>query len=194
MPDSWKEAISVLKKGGVGVLPTDTLFGLVGSALSKDAVKRIYNIKGRDEGKPVIVLISSFRDLKKFNVHRSTLSRKMMEILGCMWPGKVSIILPCTDKKFTYLHRGTNTIAFRMIGKKNKNLFNLLKKVGPLVAPSANPQGLQPAKNITEAKKYFHNDADFYISATITNTKPSTLLEYKQGEFVVLRKGAVEIK
>ena len=49
--------IKILKSGGVGVMPTDTLYGLVGSAFSKEAVKRIYKIKNRDKKKKLIILI-----------------------------------------------------------------------------------------------------------------------------------------
>lgn len=195
MANTWKEASEILNKGGVGVIPTDTLYGLVGSALSKNTVERIYKIKGRDDGKPFVVLISSFNDLKHFNIKPVAHDgRKWDKVLGKLWPGKVSILLPCPNKSFLYLHRGTNAIAFRMISPKHKNLFALINKVGPIVAPSANPQGLKPAKNITEAKDYFNINADFYVSnGTIKNTKPSTLLDYNQGEWVILRQGSVKI-
>ena len=63
------DIIKILKKGGVGVIPTDTLYGLVGSAFSKKAINRIYKIKNRDKNKKLIVLISSIKDLKKFKIN-----------------------------------------------------------------------------------------------------------------------------
>src|SRR5204863_149383 len=65
------------------------------------------------------------------------------------------------EEKFEYLHRGTNTLALRL--PKDESLQNLLKKTGPLIAPSANVEGLPPAKNITDAKKYFGDGVDLYI-------------------------------
>jgi L-threonylcarbamoyladenylate synthase len=93
----WQKAEEALKKGGVAFVPTDTLYGLVASALDKKAVERIYKIRGRDKGKPCIVLISSFADLKKFGVSISIEQKKFLESI---WPGKVSVILPCTARKF----------------------------------------------------------------------------------------------
>ena len=58
----------ILLNHGVGVLPTDTLYGLVGSALSKKAVARIYKLRRRNPQKPFIILISSLADLKLFNI------------------------------------------------------------------------------------------------------------------------------
>jgi L-threonylcarbamoyladenylate synthase len=189
MKDSWQEAVSVLKKNGVAVIPTDTIYGIVGSALSQKTVERIYKLKGRDDHKPCIILITSYKDLDLFGV--STFR-------AGFWPGKVSVELPYLNKKsqtkFRYLNRGTHANSFRMVGPKHKNLFNLIKKAGPLIAPSANPQGLLPASNIREAKKYFADKVDVYVSAGTKRSKPSTLVSYKDGTLQVLRQGVVTIK
>ena len=81
-----KEEIKILKKGGIGVVATDTLYGIVGSALSIKAVQRIYAVKGRDDKKPFIILISSIADLKKFSVRLTTEQKRF---LGQEWPGPV---------------------------------------------------------------------------------------------------------
>ncbi len=164
-----KEAIKILKKGGVGVMPTDTIYGLVGSAFSNDAIKRIYKIKKRNKKKKLIVLISSVADLKKFKLKINPLERKTLDKF---WPGKVSIVL--------------GEIAFRLPAKKS--LIEILKKTGPLVAPSANPEGLKPAENIKEAKKYFGLSVDFFYPAGTLKRKPSTLIKLnKNGEIKTLR-------
>src|SRR4051812_10236635 len=111
-----EEIIKQLKNDGIGVIPTDTLYGIVGSALSKKAVERIYEVKGRNTNKPFIVLISDFADLKKFGV---TPTKDQNEYLKKIWPGRVSVIFPCSGKKFEYLHRGTNTLAFRFPRKNS---------------------------------------------------------------------------
>jgi len=189
MKNTWQNVSKILKGGGVAIIPTDTIYGIVGSALSRKTVERIYKLKGRDENKPFIVLISSYKDLEKFGV--SNFNTKF-------WPGKVSVILAIENKvaqnKFKYLHRGTNTIAFRMVGKRNRNLFTLLESTGPLVAPSVNPQGLEPALSISESKKYFGDRVDAYLYGGTKNGKPSTLVLYKDGELVILRQGAVSVK
>ncbi len=179
-----EEAITILKKGGAGVYPTDTLYGIVGSAFSKSAVARIYTVKGRDAKKPFIILISSINDLKKFSINY-LLIRPNKQVVEKFWPGRVSVILPCTSKKFAYLHRGTKSLAFRL--PKNKKLIELLKKTGPLVAPSANPQGMEPAHTIAEAKKYFGDKLDFYIAGGRKAGKPSRVISLVSGTPVRLR-------
>lgn len=186
MKNNWIKAEKILDNNGVGVLPTDTLYGVVGSALSKKAVERIYIIKGRIAHKPFIVLINSYKQLEIFGVK---LDKSQAKILEKFWPGKTSIILPAGQNKWKYLHRGTNSIAFRMIGKRNKNLFNLINKVGPLVAPSANLEGDRPAETIGQAKKYFEGNVDFYIDGGRKAGEPSTLIKIIDDGIQILRKG-----
>jgi len=90
------------------------------------------------------------------------------------------------------LHRGTGTLAFRM--PKLKWLRELLEKTGPLVAPSANFEGEQPAKTIREAEKYFGKNIDFYVDVGRRDSKPSTLLRIEKEKTVILRAGGVNIK
>ncbi len=177
------DPILILQNGGVGVFPTDTLYGIVASALSKNAVERIYDVKGRDENKPFIVLISKIADLELFEID---LTSEQITYLNSVWPGPVSVILPCLSDAFSYIHRGTKSIAFRMPSDERVGAF--LQKTGPLVAPSANPQGLEPAYTIDEARKYFGDSVDFYIDEGEKRAKPSTLVSLITGEPVIIRK------
>jgi L-threonylcarbamoyladenylate synthase len=169
------EIIKIIKKGGIGVFPTDTIYGLVGSALSKKAVERIYRVKKRKKTKPFIILISSLGDLKLFNIK---LNKEILTLLRKTWPSKTSVILPCKSKRFFYLHRGKNSLAFRM--PKDLWLRKFLAKTGPLVAPSANPEGLAPARTVKQAEKYFKNKIDFYFGQRKLTGKPSIILEIKR--------------
>lgn len=180
--------VQVLKKGGIGVLPTDTIYGLVGSALSKKAVAKIYKLRRRSAKKPLIILISAIKDLSLFGIK---LDKKTKKFLNNLWPGKISVILPCPHKNFFYLHRGTKTLAFRLPAKKN--LIELLKSTGPLVAPSANFEGKPSAKTIEQARKYFGTKVDFYIDGGKLAGKPSTLVAIENGKVVIKRKGAVKV-
>lgn len=181
--------VDILKKGGVGILPTDTIYGLVGSAILRNTVFRIYKLKKRNPQKPFIILIGSLKDLKLFRIKVDVISRKL---LHQVWPGAVSVILPCVRKKFFYLHRGKKTLAFRF--PKNKTLKSLLKKTGPLIAPSANPEGFRPAENVEQAKRYFGNDIDFYAGIKELKGMPSTIIELKNHKIIIIREGAVKLE
>ena len=185
MQNDWQKAKKILENDGIVVIPTDTLYGIVASAFSPKAVEKIYKIKERDKTKPLIVLISSVKDLEKFDI-KGDFSK--------IFQPKVSVLLECKSNKFKYIHRGTNEIAFRMIGLKNKNLLNLIKKVGPIVAPSANREGDKPAETVKMAKEYFGEKVDLYINGGRKIGEPSTLIRVKNNKIEVLRQGIVKIK
>ena len=171
-----------LASGGVGVIPTDTLYGLVGSALIPEAIDRIYDLKHRDPKKPLIVLISELSQLEQFGIE---LSEGLLTQLGAYWPGPYSIILPTLDDQFEYLSRGTDTIAFRL--PNNPDLCALISEVGPLVAPSANPEGMPPSTTIEQAQKYFGTDVEFYVDGGELDNKASTILRLDGDAVEVIR-------
>ncbi|MBA4319011.1 MAG: threonylcarbamoyl-AMP synthase [Flavobacterium sp.] len=183
-----KNIVEIIKKDGVGVLPTDTLYGLVGSAFSKKAVEKIYDLKSRSERKSLIILISSIDDLKLFGVELTDSAKKFMKKY---WPGKVSIVLPFKNNKLFYLDKMGGTLAFRF--PKKGDLISLIREAGPIVAPSANPEGRAPAKNIDEAKMYFDGRIDFYVDGGKIDSEPSTLVKIVGDKIEVLREGAVKV-
>lgn len=152
-----KALISALKSGKLAVLRTDTLYGIVASTYNKEAVEKVYEVKKRDSSKACIVLIPTVRSLDIFGVE---LSRAQKKKIKEYWPGPVSIIFD-VPKELEYLHRGNKSLAFRLPAKKD--LKKLLKKTGPLIAPSANIEGQPPAQNIEEAKKYFADNVAVYV-------------------------------
>ena len=185
--------IEFLTEGGMGILPTDTLYGLVTTALDPDAVERVYSIKQRNPSKPLIVLISDLEQVEQFGI---VLDDALIEQLTSYWPacaelvaagrpGPYSIVLPTVDDQYEYLSRGGDAIAFRL--PDNEELRELIRIVGPLVAPSANPEGYPPATTLDEAQKYFGSDVDFYVDGGTLDGKPSTLIRIENGEVEVIR-------
>lgn len=179
------QVVKLLKAGEIGVMPTDTIYGIVGSALNPDVVENIYRLRRRTSDKPLIVLISDLNDLNHFNI---LLTKEQKDFLEKNWPNPLSVVLSCQQEKFFYLHRGKKSLAFRM--PKDKILLGILKRVGPLVAPSVNPEKEKPAETINEAKKYFGNKIAFYVDGGKVESKPSTIVQlYEDGTRIVLREG-----
>jgi len=174
------EYVEKLRAGGIGVIPTDTVYGLVGSAFNPEAVERIYAAKGRDTAKPFIILISSFKDLERFGIE---LSPSITNTLDQLWPGPVTAVLPCSGESMEYLHRGLRSLAFRF--PKKQELLSMIKETGPLVAPSANTEGMPPAKNIFQAREYFGETVDFYKNGGSVISEPSTIVKINQDGTIV---------
>lgn len=173
------ELIETLRNGGVAVIRTDTIYGVIGLASSRDTVERIYKIKGRNPSKSPIVLIGSSEAM--FDNYDA----KTLEDLKKYWPGPNSIILP-SDNGPEWLTRGNHSIAYRL--PDDEQIKELASLIGPLIAPSANPEGFPPAMNIEEAKRYFDSKIDIYVDGgTVTDPKASSLYLYDSGNFVKLR-------
>lgn len=194
----WNDVnlIEVLKDGGVVVMPTDTVYGIVGRAENISTIRKIYEIRKRTREKPCIILIGNINQIEIFGI---MLSQEQKNVLLSYWsfdstqdprPEPVSLVVDGPTKLnelFTELHRGTNTLAFRM--PDSKELRDLLIEVGPLIAPSANPEGLSTAKNIKEARKYFGDQVDLYVDGGQIEGKPSKVIKlHKDGSISILRR------
>ena len=183
---NWNDAnlIDALRAGKVVVMPTDTIYGIVARAEDKSAVERVYKIRQRAPAKPCIILIGDLAELEKFSIK---LSKEEKDKLKSFWPGPVSVILDCLDDKFSCLHRGTKSLAFRI--PEPSEFRNLLIHTGPLIAPSANVEGAEPAHNIAEAKNYFSEQVDLYIDGGELTGQPSKLVQLnRNGTVSVLRE------
>ncbi len=157
-----------IQNGAICVMPTDTIYGLVATADQPDVVERIYNIKGRSYDKPFIILISELSQLHAFSIE---LNEQQIEALEKIWPGPVSIILPCREESLSYLHRGVNSLAFRMPDRLW--LREIIHKTGPVIATSANRAGKPISSDINQIMQQLR-DVDVYIEGPV-NDAPSKL-------------------
>lgn len=166
------ELVDLLKNGAVGVIRTDTLYGLVAKAADEKAVARVYSIKRRADTKPPIVLISSTDQLL------DPAPGTYLGFLKSVWPGPNSIIMPAPSAPL-WLTRGTGTVAYRI--PDLPELTDLIAKTGPLIAPSANYEGEMPAMNIEQATSYFADEVDFYVDGgEVEANNPSALYKLDQ--------------
>lgn len=177
------EIVKIIHAGGIGVIPTDTVYGIVGLLHSQDAIERMYRAKDRETNKPVgTILIADISQIKPFvSTH---------DLLGAQpyWPGPVSVVMNVSDN-FAYAHRGMNSLAFRI--PDDKKLIALLQKTGPLASTSANMSGERTVSNIQEALSLFRENMDFYVEGgDMGFGKPSKIIQIeKNGEHRVIRGG-----
>lgn len=178
------ELIALLREGAVGVIPTDTVYGLVAIVSNPEAVKRLYALKNR-ERKPGTVIAANIEQLADLGIKPEYLSRAER-----LWPGPVSIETP---HDITYLHQGTGRQAFRI--PSDPEVYELLLKTGPLQTTSANPPDVTTAAGYAEAKAYFGDSIDFYVDGIDLSDRPaSTIVRFtEQGELEVIREGAVRV-
>ena len=178
--------IALLREGGVGVLPTDTLYGLVASAYHPQAVERLYTLKRR-ERKPGTTIAGSVQQLADLGIAPEVLAR-----VTHLWPNPISVILPLPDS-LAYIHQGRGDSPFRVVA--DPVLQALLGQTGPLVTSSANHPGEPPATSVGEARAYFGDHVDFYVDGgDLGHRPPSTIIKLQDNdEIAVIREGAILI-
>lgn len=171
----------------VGVLPTDTVYGLVCRAADQLAVAKLYDLKHR-EGKPGTVIAASVDQLTELG-----LKARYLKAVEQFWPGAVSVIIPCSDPALSYLHQSKYSLAVRI--PDNQDLLTLLQQTGPLLTSSANNPGESVANTVSAAKDYFGSTVDFYVDGgDLSGHKPSTLIRIVDDAIEILREGAVKIQ
>ncbi len=191
-----QEAIQLLLDGGVGILPTDTVYGIVAKAEDEAVVTRMYALKQREQ-KPGTLIAASTDQLVELGVAPDEIDK-----VAKYWPNPISAVLtinnpkkdnPLTDEvSCTYLDQGVGTLAVRVVA--DPQIRAILKQTGPLITSSANQPGEPPATTIDEAVSYFGDSVDFYVDGgTIAVTQPSTIIRPTTDGVEVLRHGGMSL-
>lgn len=183
---SFLDAATKLQQPGcVGIIPTDTVYGLVARAADQEAVRRLYALKNR-EGKPGTIIAANINQLVQLG-----LKARYLKAVVDYWPGAISIVIPC-GPELEYIHEGVGSLAVRLPGKPE--LLDFLEQTGPLLTSSANHPGKPVANKVEEAQSYFGNNVDFYVDGgDLSGHEPSTVIRIVDDAIEVLREGAVKI-
>lgn len=180
------ELAKVINSGAIGVLPTDTVYGLVGRANDEAAITRLYSVKRR-ASQPGTIIAASIDDLVALGFHKEELDK-----VSHLWPASLSVVLDASDIA-PYLKHVRTSLAVRI--PDNITLCNLLKQTGPLMTTSANAPGQPTSHTIDEAYHYFGGDIDFYVDVgDLGDRAPSTIIGFDaNANIVVYRQGAVSL-
>jgi L-threonylcarbamoyladenylate synthase len=180
------ELVALLRSGAIGVIPTDTVYGLAASIYHAEAVRRMYALKAR-ERKPGTTIAASVAQLSGLGIAPELLSKAAR-----LWPNALSVIM-ISGSEFAYIHQGVGDSPFRVVG--DPALRAVLELTGPLVTTSANDPGMPPASDVQEAKAYFGDTVDFYVDGpALLDRPPSTIVRFSDtGQLELIRAGAVHI-
>lgn len=180
------ELIAMIRSGAVGVLPTDTVYGIVAAADNPEAVARLYELKNR-ERKPGTTIAASVQQLKALG-----LDSKELAFASRYWPAPLSIVMQ-QGQKLAYLHQGVGESPFRVVADESVRSF--LQATGPLLTSSANRPAEPPATNLQQAQDYFKNSVDYYVDGGDASEQPPSTIAGLQpdGKLLVFRQGAAII-
>lgn len=143
---------TALMDGGIVVIRTDTIYGVIALASDEKAVEKVYAAKQRDPSKQCIVLIAEAASVPAH--------AELIDLYSQAEALPTSVVVPASDEP-TWILRGGDSVAYRIV--RNNLLKKIIETVGPVIAPSANPESLPPARNIAEAKSYFGDSVNLYV-------------------------------
>jgi L-threonylcarbamoyladenylate synthase len=183
-----EKVVEIIKKGGILIFPTDTVYGIGCNPYNENAVKKIYEIKSRTKLKSLPVLAHSL-DIVKEIAHIDEFTEKIIEKY---WPGPLTLILELTDEKLKKSLNLQNKIAVRI--PDSKCTLKLLEKCKLLVGTSANISGNSSYTNPNDCIKNIKNYDVFLNGGTITSKGESTIIEIENEEIKIIREGALKIE
>ncbi len=165
--------VNILNKGELAVIPTDTVYGLVADATNINAIKKIYNIKKREETKPLLILVSNLKMLQEYVEAISDLEWK---IIDKFWPGPLTIIFSQKKNLDNMLTANKNEIAIRM--PNNKELLELINKLNkPIIATSANISHQKTITSIDLLEDSMKNELSYIYDGGYKEDIPSTIIK-----------------
>ena len=185
------EAAEIIKKGGLVAVPTETVYGLAGNGLDEEAVKQIYEVKGRPQVKPLSLMVPGAEAMDRYCEDVPQGARLLAERF---WPGPLTIVLKAKDFIPSIVLAGGDTVGLRC--PDHPMTLELLKKAGvPFAAPSANPSGEESPKTAQKVWDYFSGRIEGIIDGGECGIgRESTIISMAQKPYRILRQGALAEK
>jgi L-threonylcarbamoyladenylate synthase len=184
------EAVKILNRGGIISFPTETVYGLGARSLDEKALKKLFNIKGREKGNPFPIFIKDIDELEKFAEEIGPSAR---ELINRFWPGPLTLVFKSRLKNLpSYLLKegkiGIRLSSFPLVQK-------LLKQLDcPITATSANISGEKPCYSAEEVSKIFRGEIDLVLDGGKTgDSNVSTVLDVSEENLKLIREGSIPL-
>lgn len=171
--------IQALSAGNLIVARTDTIYGILALAEHPAAVEKLYRTKQRNPGKSCIILVDSLSNIPNLT------SKQRQQYIKLHTIRPTTVITSVAAHYLPHLKRKDDTLGFRVA---KGQLSTLISRTGPLLAPSANPEGLTPARDINEAKAYFGDAVDVYVDdGSVNENTPSRIVRFEDDKLTYIR-------
>lgn len=183
-----KEPAEIIKKGGIVIFPTETVYGIGVNGLDEKAVKKLYDIKQRPLNKPISLLVSDINMINEIAQDITELEYKLMEKF---FPGPFTIVLNKKEIVSDIVTAGQDTVGIRMpSGKIARKLIEYAKV--PIATPSANISGKPSGTNLDEIMEDFEGKVDYFIDGGDSKLGvASTIVKVVDGIPYILRQGTI---
>ena len=189
--DELEKISKTLNNGGIVVFPTETVYGIGADATNSNAVKKIFDAKGRPQDNPLIVHISNLEMIEEYTYGVNAVEKKLIENF---WPGPLTIILKSKNKLSNYVTAGLDTVGVRMPDNDIAlNIIEASKK--PIAAPSANVSGKPSGTKLSDIFEELNNKVDVFVDGgnTIIGIE-STVVKVEKNVVNILRPGKISLE
>lgn len=181
------EAVNVLRNGGVIAMPTDTLYALTAAADSAPAVRRVFEIKGRQEGRPLPLFVSGLEMARRIAVFNETASR----LASSFWPGQLTIVVPKRQEYESEALAGSPSVGLRVPDHPVAQA--VVEAIdAPVTGTSANLSGGPDPVSADEVRRQLGDQVDLILDAgPCQHGLGSTIVDCSGEQPRILRQGAV---
>jgi len=182
IPESEKiaEAAHVIRQGGLVIFPTETVYGIAADFTNPYAIKRLREVKRRNDSKPFAILVSQRGIIENYSAYNDP---KLYKLIDQFWPGPLTVIVPSREEGNTIVIRmPDNTIALRLVEQSQCTI----------AAPSANLEGKKPPTTCQEALEDLNGLVDLAIDGgPVEFGTSSSIVDFMQGAPKIIRDGVI---
>jgi len=182
-------ASKLIREGGIVAFPTETVYGLGADAWNADAIHKVFSAKGRPSDNPLIVHVASEVEIHDFAIDTPARAHQLIE---AFWPGPLTMVLKKRSEVLDAVTAGLKTVALRM--PDHSIALELIKKTGPLVAPSANHSGKPSPTKADHVREDFGVDFPVLDGKTTKIGLESTVVDLTDLIPAILRPGSITRK
>lgn len=185
-PAVVKEAVEVIQTGSLVVFPTDTLYGLGADALNEEAINRVYEVKGRDFTRPLLIFIGKKEQLQSLVTFIPPPAQRLIE---AFWPGPLTLVLHSSSVLPPLLLGGSSRVGIRLPASSLIRQI-VLEAGAPITGTSANPSGRPTPSTAQEIQKELGGAVDLILDGgPCISERGSTLLDVTSIPPLLLREG-----
>lgn len=187
-PREIEIAAKVILDGEVTAYPTETIYGLGADVFSRRAIKRIYDLKARDYGLPIAILVANTQMLRELVTR---IPERVEVLMRRFWPGPLTILFEVNEKFPKSLATNTGKVGVRISSHPVASA--LVSRVGrPITTTSANRSGFPPSLNFKHVQKYFGDKLSCIIDGgECEPTRGSTVVDVTEESMRIVREGAL---
>lgn len=177
--------VEVINNGNIAVVPTDTVYGIIGDATNIDVIHKVYEVKKRDYSKPLILMVSSIDMLEKYVLEVNDIEKKLIDRY---WPGKLTILFKKNNNIDDLITSGSNLVGIRY--PDNKELNELMDKLNkPLISTSCNISSKEVITSIDMLEEDISKHVSYVYDGGILSDTSSTIVRVNDDKIEIIRDG-----